>query len=94
VVIGVSPDSVRKHQNFKRKHQLPFTLVSDADHAIAEAYGVWVQKRLFGHRYMGVDRVTFLIGADGRILKVFEDVDVTTHAEEVVDALVKGNPEH
>jgi thioredoxin-dependent peroxiredoxin len=83
----VSPDSVRKHQNFKRKHQLPFILVADTDHAVAAAYGVWVQKRLFGHRYMGVDRATFLIGADGRILKVFEDVEVTTHADEVARAI-------
>ena len=89
MVIGVSPDSVRKHVNFKRRFKLPFTLVADVDHAVSEAYGVWIEKRLFGHRYMGVERTTFLIGADGRIRRVWNDVNVLTHADEVEKAVAR-----
>ena len=89
MVLGVSPDSVRKHVNFKRRFKLPFTLVADVDHAVAEAYGVWAEKRLFGHRYMAVERTTFLIAADGRIRRVWEDVNVLTHASEVAKAVDK-----
>lgn len=87
VVLGVSPDSVRRHANFKRRFDLPFTLIADVDHAVAERYGVWVEKRLFGHRYMGVARTTFLIGADGRVLRVWDKLNVLTHAAEVAEAL-------
>jgi peroxiredoxin Q/BCP len=87
VIVGVSPDSVRKHVNFKRRFKLPFTLVADVDHAVAEAYGVWVEKRLFGHRYMAVERTTFLIGPDGKIRKVWESPNVLVHAAEVQRAL-------
>jgi len=83
----VSPDSVRKHQNFKKKYDLPFTLVADTDHAIAEAYGVWGEKTMFGRKYMGVLRTTFLIDAKGRIARIFRSVKPEGHAGEVADAL-------
>jgi len=82
-VIGVSPDSVKKHQKFKQKNDLPFTLVADTDHSIAERYGVWGQKTMFGRKYMGVLRTTFVIDPNGRITKVFENVKPEGHAEEV-----------
>lgn len=87
MVVGVSPDSVKKHQNFKRKYNLPFTLVADADHAIAEAYGVWGEKTMFGRKYMGVLRTTFVIAPDGRIQRIFRDVKPEGHASEVAEAL-------
>lgn len=83
----MSPDSVKKHQKFKEKYDLPFTLVADTDHSIAEAYGVWGQKTMFGRKYMGVLRTTFVIDKNGRITKVFENVKAEGHAEEVVGAL-------
>lgn len=89
MVLGVSPDSARKHRNFRAKYELPFTLLADTDHAIAEAYGVWKEKRLFGHHYMGVERTTFIIDADGTITHVFDDIDTSTHANEVADALTR-----
>jgi peroxiredoxin Q/BCP len=86
-VIGVSPDSVKKHQKFKQKNDLPFTLVADTDHSIAELYGVWGQKTMFGRKYMGVLRTTFVIDANGRITKVFENVKPEGHADQVAAAL-------
>jgi peroxiredoxin Q/BCP len=87
VVLGVSPDSVRKHQNFRKKFELPFTLLADTDHAVAERYGVWGEKTFWGRKYMGVLRTTFLIDAEGRIARVWEDVSVEGHADEVARAL-------
>ena len=86
-MIGVSPDSVKKHQKFKKKYDLPFTLVADTDHSIAELYGVWGEKSMFGRKYMGVLRTTFIIDKDGRIAKVFENVKPEGHATEVAAAL-------
>lgn len=86
-MIGVSPDSVKKHQKFKQKNDLPFTLVADTDHSIAELYGVWGQKTMFGRKYMGVLRTTFVIDANGRITKVFENVKPEGHADQVAAAL-------
>ena len=86
-MIGVSPDSVKKHQKFKEKYDLPFTLVADTDHSIAESYGVWGQKSMFGRKYMGVLRTTFVINKDGRITKVFENVKPEGHAEQVAATL-------
>lgn len=83
----MSPDSVRKHQNFKKKHELPFTLVADTDHSIAESYGVWGEKTMFGKKYMGVLRTTFLIDAKGRIARIFRNVKPEGHASEVADAV-------
>jgi peroxiredoxin Q/BCP len=88
-VIGVSPDSAKKHCRFKEKYDLPYTLIADTNHHVAEAYGVWQQKSLFGHKYMGIARTTFLIAPDGRIAHVFENVKVIGHASEVVEQLAR-----
>ena len=88
-MIGVSPDSAKKHCRFKEKHDLPYTLIADTDHSVAEAYGVWQQKRLFGHTYMGIVRTTFLIAPDGHIAHVFEDVSVIGHAATVLVELAR-----
>ena len=85
VVVGVSADSVASHLKFREKHQLPFTLLADADHAIAEAYGTWGEKRFMGRTYMGMIRTTF--GTDGVIGQVFEKVDTKRHFEQIVDGL-------
>lgn len=87
MILGVSPDDVAAQAAFKRKFDLPFTLLADAGHQVAEQYGVWRQKMNFGKPYMGVVRTTFLIGADGRITRVFENVNATGHAADVAAAL-------
>jgi peroxiredoxin Q/BCP len=87
VILGVSPDAVADQAKFKKKFALPFTLLADTGHAVAEAYGVWREKVNFGKKYMGVVRTTFLIGADGRVSHVFENVNATGHAAQVVEAL-------
>jgi peroxiredoxin Q/BCP len=87
VVIGVSPDDAKKHCKFKEKYGLPYTLVADTDHAVAERYGVWDQKTLFGVKYMGIVRTTFLIDRDGRIAKRFDKVKAKGHASEVAKAM-------
>ncbi len=86
VVIGLSPDSVASHDKFRKKHGLGFDLASDETKATLEAYGVWAEKSMYGRKYMGVERTTFLIGADGRVLKVWPKVKVPGHAEEVLAA--------
>jgi peroxiredoxin Q/BCP len=88
-VLGISPDSVKSHQKFKKKYDLPFTLVADADHAIADRYGVWGQKTMFGRKYMGVLRTTFVISGDGRVAKIFRGVKPEGHAEEVAKLLAE-----
>lgn len=85
-VLGVSPDSETSHQKFTAKYQLPFTLLADPDHAIADAYGVWGEKKFMGRTYMGVKRMTFLIDEKGKIRKVFEKVKPEEHAGEVLEA--------
>jgi peroxiredoxin Q/BCP len=87
VVLGISPDTPRKHRNFKKKHDLPYTLLADTDHAVAERYGVWGEKLFWGRKYWGVLRTTFLIDASGRIAKVFEQVKPDDHASDVVEAV-------
>jgi len=87
VVLGVSPDSPKSHTRFKEKFQLPYTLIADEDHAIAEAYGVWGEKTNFGRKYMGVLRTTYIVDPDGRIAQVFEKVKPENHAEDVAEAL-------
>lgn len=87
VILGVSPDSVEKHRRFKEKYSLPFTLLADEDHQVCERYGVWGRKKFMGREYDGVFRTTFLIGSDGKILKVFEDVKPAEHSAEVLQAL-------
>ena len=85
-VIGISPDSVDSHRDFQRKHDLSLRLGADEDKAVAEAYGVWVEKSMYGRKYMGVERSTFLIDAKGRIAKSWRKVNVPGHAEEVLEA--------
>ncbi len=85
-MIGVSTDSEKSHQKFISKYNLPYTLVADTDHAVVEKYGVWVEKSMYGKKYMGIQRTTFLIDPDGRIAKIFDKVDVSAHADEVLAA--------
>lgn len=87
VVLGVSVDPVKAHDKFVKKFKLPFTLLADEDRKIVEAYGVWGQKSFLGKKYMGTHRVTFLIGADGRIKKIWPKLKPEEHAEEVLVAL-------
>jgi peroxiredoxin Q/BCP len=87
VVLGVSPDGPKKHAKFREKYGLPFTLLADEDHAVSEAYGVWVEKSMLGKQYMGVERSTFVIDADGKLAKVMRRVKPDTHADEVLAAL-------
>ena len=87
VVLGVSPDSVGKHVKFKTKYGLPFTLLADPEHELAERYGVWGEKKYMGRSYMGINRTTFVIGTDGTVVKVLENVKPATHADDVLAAL-------
>lgn len=87
VVLGVSPDDVASHQKFRVKYHLPFPLLADTDHRVAEAYGVWGEKAMYGRKYFGILRTTFIIGPDGRIARVFEKVKPRGHADQVLDAL-------
>lgn len=86
-VIAVSRDSVKKLDRFKAKHDLRIILASDEDGAACEAWGVWVQKKLYGREYMGVERASFLVGPDGNIVQTWRNVRVTGHAETVLEAL-------
>ena len=88
-IIGVSPDSVKSHQNFDCKHSLGFTLLSDADKSICEAYGVWGEKKMYGRAYMGVYRTTFVVSAEGTIELVITKVDTKNHWQQIVDELTK-----
>lgn len=88
-VIGVSPDQVEAVAKFAGKFDLDFTLLADADHAVAEKYGAWVEKSMYGKRYMGVQRATFIIGPDGKIAKVFPKVSPKKHDDLVLKALAE-----
>jgi peroxiredoxin Q/BCP len=85
-VIGVSPDDAKKHKKFEAKYKLPFTLIADTANVILEKYGVWDQKKMFGHEYMGVLRTTFVINEKGIIRKIFLRPKNKAHAEEIVEA--------
>ena len=85
-ILGVSVDSEASHSKFTAKYKLPFTLIADPDHAIADAYGVYGEKKFMGRTYMGVKRITYLIDEKGKIKKVFEKVKPEEHAQEVLDA--------
>ena len=85
-VIGMSPDPVKKHDKFKTKHDLKVDLVADEDKAIIEAYGLWVEKSMYGRKYMGVERTTYLIDSAGKIAKIWNKVKVPGHAAEVLEA--------
>jgi peroxiredoxin Q/BCP len=87
VVLGVSPDSDVSHRKFRAKYSLPFRLLSDPDHAVAESYGAWGEKSLYGRRYRGMLRTTFLIDGNGKVVRVFEKVKTKGHAAEVLAAL-------
>ncbi len=87
VIIGISPDSQKSHTNFINKQSLTIELLSDPDHTVAEMYGVWQKKELYGKKYMGIVRSTFLINPDGIIREIWNKVNVTQHAETVFDTL-------
>jgi peroxiredoxin Q/BCP len=91
VILGASPDPVRAQAKFKEKYQLPFTLLADTEHTLATAYGVWKEKSMYGRKYFGVERTTFVIDGGGTITHVFEKVKPAGHALEVAEAL-KGRP--
>ncbi|PSH62580.1 peroxiredoxin [Phyllobacterium brassicacearum] len=85
-VIGMSPDPIKKHDKFKTKHELKVDLVADEDKSIIESYGLWVEKSMYGRKYMGVERTTFLIDSGGKIAKIWNKVKVPGHAAEVLEA--------
>ena len=87
IVLGVSPDGEASHAKFRAKYELPFTLLADPDHEVAEAYGVWREKSRYGRTYMGIVRSTFVIAPDGTIQKVMRNVKPATHADDVLAVL-------
>ncbi len=87
VILGVSPDSPASHKKFIKKFNLPFTLLSDEDKSVLEKYGVWKEKSMYGRKYLGVERTTFVIDEEGTIKKIFNKVKVTDHHNEVFEAL-------
>jgi thioredoxin-dependent peroxiredoxin len=87
VILGISPDPVKSHVKFKAKYELPFTLIADEEQVALQAYDIWKEKSMYGRKYMGVERTTFVIDPDGRIAKVFEKVKPAGHAEEVMAAI-------
>ncbi|MCX6140723.1 MAG: thioredoxin-dependent thiol peroxidase [Candidatus Kapabacteria bacterium] len=88
-VVGVSPDTVAKHEKFKTKYELNFPLIADPDHTICEAFQVWKEKSMYGRKYMGVERTTFVIDPKGSIAKVFEKVKVPGHVEAIMTTLAE-----
>lgn len=89
VVLGVSPDDVASHEKFSAKYDLPFTLLSDPDHEVAEAYDVWKEKSMYGRTFWGIERSTFVIDADGRVEKALRRVRPKKHADQVLDVLTR-----
>lgn len=87
VVLGISPDDESSHVKFKQKYGLPFTLLADPDHRVADEYGVWGEKSMYGKTYFGVERSTFVIDAEGNVAKVMRRVKPDTHAKQVLEAL-------
>ncbi|MEM9573844.1 MAG: thioredoxin-dependent thiol peroxidase [Pseudomonadota bacterium] len=85
VILGASPDGIAKHQKFKTKHDLNITLLADEETQLAQAYGVWVEKNMYGRKYMGVERSTFLIDTNGKVAKIWRKVKVAGHAEAVLE---------
>ena len=83
-ILGVSPDSEKKHQKFIDKHELPFSLLADEDHAVAEAYGVWGEKSMYGKKYMGILRTTFVIDEKGKLSNIIEKVDTKAHSKQLI----------
>jgi peroxiredoxin Q/BCP len=87
VILGISKDSVKKHDKFAAKHDLKIALLSDEEGDVCERYGVWVEKKMYGKTYMGIERATFLIGADGKIAQIWRKVKVPGHVEAVLDSV-------
>jgi peroxiredoxin Q/BCP len=87
VILGISPDDVDSHRKFRKKFQLPYSLLADTEHRVAEQYGVWKEKSMFGHKFMGNERSTFVIDRAGRIAKAFRKVKPDGHADQVADAV-------
>lgn len=87
VILGVSPDPVKKQAKFREKYELPFTILADVDKEVAQAYGVWVEKSMYGRKYMGNERTTFIIGKDGKIAKILRKVKPAEHTKQVEDFL-------
>lgn len=85
-IVGVSPDSEKSHRNFCQKHELNFTLLADTDRSVCEAFGVWVEKSMYGRKYMGVARTTFVLDAEGRIERIFDKVDTKNHYQQIIKA--------
>jgi peroxiredoxin Q/BCP len=86
-VLGVSPDDARSHEKFKTKYELPFTLLADPDHAVAERYGVWGERKFAGKTYIGINRSTFIIGPDGSVARAMLGIKPAGHAAKVIDSL-------
>jgi len=86
-IIGVSPDSVESHKKFKKKYELPFQLLADEKHELADAFGVWKEKSMYGRKFMGIERTTVIVDADGRVARIFPRVSVPGHVAEVEEAL-------
>jgi peroxiredoxin Q/BCP len=86
-IFGVSPDTEASHQKFRSKYELPFTLLADPDHRAAEAYGVWKEKRNYGKTYMGIERSTFIVDADGKVAKAMRGIRPAGHAAKVLETL-------
>ncbi len=86
-VVGISKDTVKSHAKFASKYDLAVTLGSDGDGSVCEAFGVWIEKSLYGRQYMGIERATFLIGADGKVVQVWRKVKVASHAESVLESV-------
>jgi peroxiredoxin Q/BCP len=87
VIVGASKDPIKKHDQFVAKHDLPFLLVSDEEGTLCEDYGVWVEKNMYGRKYMGIERATFLIAPDGSLAKIWRKVKVAGHADAVLEAV-------
>lgn len=88
-IVGVSPDSVRSHQNFCSKHELNFTLIADTEKELCQAFGVWVEKSMYGRKYMGVQRKTFLLDEECRITHIFDKVKTADHYNQIINELDK-----
>jgi thioredoxin-dependent peroxiredoxin len=88
-IVGISPDQSEAQQKFAAKYSLPFAFVADSDHSIAEAYGVWKEKSMYGRKYMGIERSTFVVGPDGKVERVFAKVKPEGHAAQVLESLAK-----
>ena len=87
MVIGVSPDSLESHRKFKKKHGLPYRLLSDDGHRLADAFGIWKEKSMYGHKYMGVERTTVIIDRNGQVARIFPTVKIPGHVQEVERAV-------